>query len=96
MKKYDFDKKPVRCAILMSGSGSNAEALLEFERTQQSPPYRVTVIATDAPETSRAKELAENLYCVQFASVPDFLVRMHAAKFIPHTDMSLFPSVRIK
>lgn len=59
MKKYDFDKKPVRCAILMSGSGSNAEALLEFERTQQSPPYRVTVIATDAPETSRARELAE-------------------------------------
>ena len=43
-----------------------------------------------------AKDLIEQIYCVQFASVPDFLVRMQAAKFIPHTDMSLFPSVRIK
>lgn len=42
-----------------------------------------------------AKELAENIYCVQFASVPDFLVRMQAAKFIPHTDMERFPSVQI-
>ena len=39
-----------------------------------------------------AKDLAENTYCVQFASVPDFLVRMQAAKFIPHTNMDLFPS----
>ena len=31
---------------------------------------------------------------VQFASVPDFLVRMQAAKFIPHTDMGRFPSQR--
>ncbi len=41
-----------------------------------------------------AKELAENIYCVQFASVPDFLIRMQAAKFIPHTDMHRFPSVQ--
>ena len=41
---------------------------------------------------AEAKDLAENTYCVQFASVPDFLVRMQAAKFIPHTDMDLFPS----
>jgi len=39
-----------------------------------------------------AKELAESIYCVQFASIPDFLVRMQAAKFVPHTDMSRFPS----
>jgi uncharacterized 2Fe-2S/4Fe-4S cluster protein (DUF4445 family) len=42
-----------------------------------------------------AKDLAENMYCVQFASVPDFLIRMQAAKFIPHTDMGRFPSVRV-
>lgn len=41
-----------------------------------------------------AKELAENIYCVQFASIPDFLIRMQAAKFIPHTDMHRFPSVQ--
>ena len=40
-----------------------------------------------------AKVLAENIYCVQFASIPDFLVRMQAAKFIPHTDMGRYPSI---
>lgn len=44
---------------------------------------------------SEAKELAENIYCVQFASIPDFLIRMQAAKFIPHTDSRRFPSVLI-
>ena len=43
---------------------------------------------------AEARELAENMYCVQFASVPDFLVRMQGAKFIPHTDMDRYPSVR--
>ena len=43
-----------------------------------------------------AKELTENLYCMQFASVPDFLVRMQGAKFIPHTDMTRYPSVTEK
>ena len=39
------------------------------------------------------RALAEDLYCVQFASIPDFLIRMQAAKFIPHTDMDRFPSL---
>lgn len=34
------------------------------------------------------------MYCVQFASIPDFLVRMQAAKFIPHTDMNRYPTIR--
>lgn len=38
-------------------------------------------------------DLASSIYCMQFASVPDFLVRMQAAKFIPHTDRERFPSV---
>jgi len=49
----------------------------------------------DYDRLAEAKALAENIYCVQFASVPDFLVRMQAAKFIPHTDLSRFPSVQI-
>ena len=40
-----------------------------------------------------AKALSQNIYCVQFASIPDFLNRMQAAKFIPHTDQRRFPSV---
>jgi len=45
-------------------------------------------------DRSRLSELAENMYCVQFASIPDFLVRMYAAKFIPHTDMRRYPSIQ--
>jgi len=44
---------------------------------------------------AEAKALAENIYCVQFASIPDFLIRMQAAKFIPHTDLGRFPTVRL-
>ena len=47
----------------------------------------------DRSRLEEAKALAQNIYCVQFASIPDFLVRMQAAKFIPHTDLSRFPSV---
>ncbi len=42
---------------------------------------------------AEAKALAGNIYCVQFASIPDFLIRMQAAKFIPHTDLKRFPSL---
>jgi len=39
------------------------------------------------------RHLTENMYCVQFASIPDFIVRMVAAKFIPHTDMNRYPTI---
>lgn len=42
---------------------------------------------------AQARELAEKIYCVQFASIPDFLNRMQAAKFIPHTERSRYPSI---
>jgi len=45
---------------------------------------------------SEARELANNMYCVQFASIPDFIVRMRGAKFIPHTDMERYPSIQPK
>jgi uncharacterized 2Fe-2S/4Fe-4S cluster protein (DUF4445 family) len=40
--------------------------------------------------------LTESMYCVQFASIPDFIIRMYAAKFIPHTDMNLYPTVEAR
>jgi len=52
------------------------------------------IMLLDRSRVQEARELAENMYCVQFASVPDFLVRMQGAKFIPHTDMDRYPSVR--
>ena len=53
------------------------------------------ILLLDHDRLAEARELAENIYCVQFASYPDFLVRMQAAKFIPHTDRGRFPSVQI-
>ena len=40
--------------------------------------------------------LLETVYCVQFASIPDFLIRMYAAKFVPHTNMERFPIIAEK
>ena len=66
MKKFVFKGTPVRCAVLMSGSGSNARALLDYERTRDSCPYHVAAVVTDAPETSLAEEIART-YGVPFA-----------------------------
>ena len=43
-----------------------------------------------------AEYISRSAYCVQFASIPDFIIRMQAAKFIPHTDMERFPIVAQK
>ena len=51
-------------------------------------------ILLDRNLLQEAQAVAENIYCVQFASFPDFLIRMQAARFIPHTDMSRYPSIR--
>ena len=51
------------------------------------------ILLLDRSRLQEARTLAENLYCVQFASIPDFLVRMKAAKFIPHTDRNRYPSI---
>ena len=52
------------------------------------------ILLLDRSRLREARELSETIYCVQFASIPDFLVRMQAAKFIPHTDMRRYPSVQ--
>ena len=52
------------------------------------------MLLLDRSHMKDARELSENIYCVQFASIPDFLVRMQAAKFIPHTDMGIFPVIQ--
>jgi len=54
------------------------------------------VLLLDRSRLQEAKALADNMYCVQFASIPDFLVRMQAAKFIPHTDLKRYPRISEK
>ena len=50
----------------------------------------------DRSRFSDIRYLIENMYCVQFASIPDFIIRMQAAKFIPHTDMERYPTIAPK
>ena len=52
------------------------------------------ILLQDRSRLREIRNLTDNIYCVQFASMPDFLVRMQAAKFIPHTDMGRYPSIQ--
>ena len=54
------------------------------------------ILLLNREKVNETRKLSENIYCVQFASIPDFLVRMYGAKFIPHTDMNRYPSVQEK
>ena len=67
----------------------------KFKLVKNSSLEGARTLLLDHSRLAEAEKLAENIYCVQFASVPDFLVRMQAAKFIPHTDRSRFPTVQI-
>ena len=86
---------------------SNLESAITIGMFPDLPRERYTAITNTSLEGARlllldytlvaeANRLAEHAYCFQFASVPDFLVRMQAAKFIPHTDMTRFPTVQEK
>lgn len=86
---------------------SNLESAITIGMFPDLPRERYTAITNTSLEGARlmlcnrnmaekAKQLSEHIYCFQFASVPDFLVRMQAAKFIPHTDMKRFPTVQDK
>ncbi len=49
-----------RLGIFLSGSGSNAERILEMARAAGAKaPFEVAVLVTDAPESSRARELGQ-------------------------------------
>jgi len=47
-----------RAAILLSGAGSNADALLRYCAETSGVPFRPVVVATDAPRNSAAAEIA--------------------------------------
>lgn len=51
-------EKP-QIGIFLSGSGTNAERVLEYLDGLSSCPLIVKALVTDAPETSRAKEIGE-------------------------------------
>ncbi|MCQ2377726.1 MAG: hypothetical protein MJ016_00745 [Victivallaceae bacterium] len=49
---------PARTALFLSGTGSNAEAILRYE-SEGKRAFRTTLLVTDAPDASRAEVLAE-------------------------------------
>lgn len=57
LKKEGHQKPQV--GIFLSGSGTNAERVLACLAALPEAPVKVTALVTDAPETSRARELGE-------------------------------------
>lgn len=54
------------------------------------------MLLLDSSRMKDVKRLSQEMHCVQFASIPDFLIRMYASLFIPHTDMNRYPSIAEK
>lgn len=54
------------------------------------------ILLLDRTRLKDVHHLAKEMYCVQFASIPDFIIRMQAAKFVPHTDTNRYPSIEEK
>lgn len=71
----------------------NGFSVKEYTSRANTSVEGARTLLLDRSRLEEATALAENMYCVQFASIPDFLVRMQAAKFISHTDMSRYPNV---
>ena len=93
--------------IYLSGAfsaHSDLESAITIGMFPDLPRNRYTAIANTSLDGARLllldrgklediRHLMDNIYGVQFASIPDFLVRMQAAKFIPHTDFDRYPTV---
>jgi len=54
------------------------------------------ILLLDRTMLEELQMLMEHIFCFQFASIPDFLVRMQAAKFLPHTDLDRYPSIKAR
>ena len=52
------------------------------------------ILLLDRDRLRELQDLTDMIYCIQFASIPDFLIRMQAAKFLPHTDIDRYPTVK--
>ena len=83
---------------------SNLESAITIGIFPDLPRENYTVIKNSSLDGARLllldrsrfediRHLTDTIYCVQFASDPEFLIRMQAAKFIPHTDMKRFPFI---
>ena len=85
LEYYNFDKKDKsgRAAIFISGTGSNAERLLETREKTSGSKWTPAVIVTDFPEKSRASEIARRFGLPLAAlSIKDFYLKHGEKKFL--------------
>lgn len=66
----------------------------KFHSLQNSSLGGARKLLLDRGRMEDIRYILDTVYCVQFASMPDFLIKMQAAKFIPHTDMERYPTVQ--
>lgn len=51
------------------------------------------LLLTDCSLLNRIDEICKRIYYLEFAQFPDFIIKMGAAGFFPHTDLETYPSV---
>lgn len=51
------------------------------------------LLLTDRQHYTEIRHICENIYYLEFAQFPDFIMKMSAAGFFPHTDLDAYPSV---
>ena len=56
---FDYSGETVSCAVFLSGSGTNAEKILEQWKADSDCSYDITCLVTERPLSSRARELSE-------------------------------------
>ena len=59
LRFFDYSDKAASCAVFLSGSGTNAEKILEQWKGNDDCSYDVTCLVTERPLSSRARELAK-------------------------------------
>ncbi|MCF7791772.1 MAG: hypothetical protein K9L78_04925 [Victivallales bacterium] len=59
IKLFLKEKKNQKAAIFLSRTGTNAEKILECREKKENPSWEPAVIITDAPDKSRASEIAK-------------------------------------
>lgn len=83
----------------------NLDAAVNIGLYPDLPPERFTILGNSSLTGARTLlldfELLEmvgaiqdNIHYLEFGAASDFLTRMFAARFLPHTDLSLYPTVR--
>ena len=71
---------PIRCAILISGSGSGMQAMVTHQQTHLNCGHRTTLVISDNPEATgllKAEQLGIQAHCIALPEEADRTLRRH-------------------